>query len=185
MEAHNQEYGTQHTQLLAQEVKELKEKLRQREEEAQRIKQQMEARHLPITLRVPGFEQLLAARGRWMSHLLYTKDQGYAFFLSAYVGGYGLPASLTGDISVYVHITRGEYDDQLEWPCQVRIEVSLLNQEEDGENVKRVVNIRAGNAVRDHRQGWQRFIGQRNARRRFIKNNCLKIRVSEITEHNN
>ena len=184
MEAHNQEYAIQHTQLLAQKVHELEGKLRQREEEEQRRKEQQKARHLPIILIVPSFEQLLAARGRWMSRLLYTKDQGYAFFLSAYAGGYGI-AGLMDDISVYVHVTRGEYDNQLQWPCRVSIEVSLLNQEEDGENVTRVVNIRAGNATRDHSQGWQRFIGQRNARQRFIKNNCLKIRVSEITEHNN
>ena len=185
MEAHNQEYGTQHTQLLALEVKELKEKLRQREEEAQRIKEQLEAGHLPITLTVSNFEQLLAVRAHWMSHLLYTKDQGYAFFLSAYVGGYGLVAGLAGDISVYVHVTRGKYDDQLEWPCRVSIEVSLLNQEEDGENVTRVINTQAGNAARNHCQGWLRFIGQRNAKQQFIKNNCLQFRVSEITEHNN
>ena len=184
MEAHNKEYGTQHTELLAQKVQELEEKLQQSEEEAQRRKEQQKARHLPITLTVPNFEQLLAASGQWMSQLLYTKDQGYAFFLSAYAGGYGI-AGLMDDVSVYVYIARGEYDHQLQWPCRVSIEVSLLNQEQDGENVTRVANIRAKNAAKDHIQGWQRFIGQRNVRQRFIKNNCLKFRVSEITEHNN
>ena len=39
-----------------------------------------------------------------MSRLSYTKEKGYALFLLAYAGGYGI-ASLMNDVSVYVHIS--------------------------------------------------------------------------------
>ena len=42
--------------------------------------------------------------------------------------------------------------------------LSLANQLQDEENVTRVVNIRAKNTAKDHIQGWQRFIGEINAR---------------------
>lgn len=74
MPVHKQEYATQHTQLLSQKVRELEEKVQQNEEEAQQRKEQQKARHLPITLTMPNFEQLLAVKGQWMSWLFHTKE---------------------------------------------------------------------------------------------------------------
>ena len=117
MQKHNEEYSAQHMQLLSQKVKDLEQEARQMKEEAQQRKTEQNARHLPITLTMPNFEQLLAAKDRWMSQLLYTQERGYAILLSVYVGGYGI-AGLTNDVSVYVNITRGEYDDGLAVPSQ-------------------------------------------------------------------
>ena len=129
---------------------------------------------------MPNFEQLLAAKDRWMSRLLYSEERGYAIYLSVYPGGCGVIGRLTEDVSVYVHITRGEYDDELEWPCQLEIEVSLLNQQQDGENVTKICNIRAKKAAQSKYEGWTRFIGQITARQHYLKNNSLKFRVSKI-----
>ena len=182
MPAHNEEYSAQHVQLLSQKVRELEEEQRQSKEEAQQRKREQDERHLPITLTMRNFEQLLAAKDRWMSRLLYTQERGYAIFLSIYVAGYGI-AGLTGDISVYVNITRGEYDEELQWPCRLSIEVTLLSQEQNGDEVTKTCSIRARKVAQNRYEGWQRFIKERIARERFLKNNCLKFRVSDITEH--
>ena len=86
--------------------------------------------------------------------------------------------SIIEHISVYVNVARGEYDDQLEWPCRVSIEVSLLSQQENVENVTKVVDIQAERTARKHSKCWHRFINQRTIQRQFIKDNCLKFRVS-------
>ena len=68
----------------------------------------------------------------------------------------------------------------MDWPCRLRIEVSLLNREENGENMTKICNIRARKAAQNNYDGWMTFIGQRTARQRFLKNNSLKFKVSKI-----
>ena len=168
--AHNEEYSVQHTLLLSQKVRELEQEATQRQEE-------QDARHMPITLTMTNFEQHLDAGDQWTSTLFYTHNKGYAVYLTVYAAGWGI-GSIMEYISVYVYTTRGEYDDQLEWPCQVSIEVSLLNQQQNGENVMKIANIRAERTAKGQRQGWQWFTKQRNAQQQFVKDNCLKFKVS-------
>ena len=183
IQAHNQEYSARHVELLSQEVRVLSQKVRELEVEAQQWKEEQSAQHLPIILTMKNYEQLLTGGDQWMSRLLYTQERGYAIFLSVYVAGYG-PATLTGDISVYVNVARGEYDGELQWPYQFSIEVSLLSQEENGENVTKIFNIRARKAAQNSYGGCTSFTKERIARR-YAKNNCLKFKVSNVTEHNN
>ena len=170
MQLHNQEFSIQHTQLLSQKVRDLEEEAKQRREE-------QDARHLPITLTMTNFEQHLDAGDQWTSRLFYTHNEGYAVYLTVYADGWML-GSITENISVFVHITRGEYDEQLEWPCRVSIKVSLLNQQQNGESMTKVIVIRAERTAKRHHQGWQRFTKQRSAQQQFVKDNCLKFMVS-------
>ena len=98
------------------------------------------------------------------------------------IAGYGAGV-ITNNISVYVYVTRGEYDDELQWPCQLGIEVSLLNQNDDGDKVTKIFNIQAKKGDQNCYDGYQRFIKERNAQR-YVKDNCLKFTVSNITQHN-
>ena len=77
MQAHNQEYAAQHLQLLSRKVREL-------EGEAEQRKIEQNTRHLPITVIMKNYQQLLSARDRWNSRLLYTQEKGYAIFLAVY-----------------------------------------------------------------------------------------------------
>ena len=179
MPAHNQEYLVQHMQLLLQMVQKLQAEQQERSEKEQQRREELQARHLPTTVTVPNIEQQLATKNKWKSPLLYTHERGYAIQLAVYVGGYGI-AGLVDDISVYVHIIRGKYDDELAWPCRFSIEVSLINQEQDGENVTRIANFRASKNAQHRNEGWLNFIKERNVRQRFIKDNCLQFRVSKL-----
>ena len=177
MPQHNQEFSVQHTQLLAQKVREL-------ENEARERREQQNERHLLITLTMTDFEQHLDAGDLWTSKLFYTQNEGYALYLTVYAGGRGI-GSILENISVYVHVARGEYDDQLEWPRQFSIKVSLLNQQENGESVTKVVDIRAERTARRQSKGWQMFMKQGSVQRQSVKDNCLKFMVSmENNEHN-
>ncbi len=172
MPAHMEEYLVHHVQLLSKIVRELQAEKRQREEAEQ-------ARQLPISMTVTDVQQCLETKKEWTSPLLYTHERGYAIQLKVYVAGHRI-AGLRNEISVYVEVIRGQYDDQLQWPCRVSIEVSLINQEQDGENVTRVANIQARKDGQNHSEGWQMFIGEKNARHRFIKDDCLQFKISKI-----
>jgi hypothetical protein len=167
MQTHNQEYSAEHVQLLSQKMRE--------------ADQQKEERHLPLTVTMTNYQQLLSGRERWCSRLLYTQERGYAIFLAVYVGGYGI-GFLAGDISVYVYITRGEYDEELQWPYRLTIKVSLLNQDDNEDKVTKTFNIQAKKNDQNCYEGWQRFIKESIAKG-YVKNNCLKFMVSNITEH--
>ena len=93
--------------------------------------------------------------------------------------------SIIEHISVYVNVARGEYDDQLEWPCRVSIEVSLLSQQENAENVTKVVDIQTERTAKKQSKGWHRFINRRTVQQQFVKDNCLKFRVSLANNEDN
>ena len=177
--AHNQEYLVQHMQLLLQMVQKLQAEQQEKSEKEQQRREELQARHLPTTVTVPNIEQQLATKNKWKSPLLYTHERGYAIQLAVYVGGYGI-AGLVDDISVYVHIIRGKYDNELAWPCRFNIQVPLINHEQDGENVTRIANFRASKNTQHCNEGWLNFIKERNARQQFIKDDCLQFRVSKI-----
>ena len=179
MQAHRENYLAQHMQLLLQMVQELQVEKRQREEGERQRREEEQARLLPIAVTVADVHQHLVTKKEWKSPLFYTHEKGYAIQLQVYVTGYGI-ARLRNEISVYVHVIRGQYDDQLQWPCQFSIEVTLINQEQGGENVTRVVTIRAKKNTDNSYEGWQMFIGEKNARDRFIKDDCLQFRMSKI-----
>lgn len=80
----------------------------------------------------------------------------------------------------HIHVIRGQYDDQLQWPCRVSIEVTLINQEQDGENLTKIVTIRASKNDQNRCEGWMMFIGEKNARDQFIKDDRLQFRMSKI-----
>ena len=182
MPAHNQECAAQHVELLSQKVSKLEGEVSELEGEAEQQKKEQNARHLPITVTMKNYQQLLSARDRWNSRLLYTQERGYAIFLAVYVAGFGAGV-FTGDISVYVYVTRGEYDEELQWPHRLSIEVSLLNQNDDGDKVTKIFNIQAKKGDQNCYDGCQRFIKERIAQR-YAKNNCLNFMVSNITEYN-
>ena len=177
MPAHIQEFSIQHMQLLSQKVRELENEIRQRRE-------QQNARHLPITLTVTNFEQHQAAGDIWASKLFYTHNEGYALYLTVYAGGRGI-GSILEYMSVYVHVARGEYDDQLEWPCQVSIKLELLSQQENGENERRVIDIQAERTAKKQSKGWLMFMRQDSVQEQFVKDNCLKFRVSIANNEDN
>lgn len=179
MPAHREEYLVHHMQLLLQMVQELQAEKRQREEGEQQRREEEKAQQLPTTVKMTDVHQHLVTKKEWTSPLFYTHERGYAIQLQVYVAGYGI-AGFRNEISVQVHVIRGQYDDQLQWPCQISIEATLINQEQDGENVTKIANIRARKNDQNRSERWMMFIGEKNARHRFIKDNYLQFKISKI-----
>ena len=97
-------------------------------------------------------------------------------------------------VSVYIFLNRGEYDDQLKWPFRGEVTIQLLNQsgneghwEETFYYDDSVSNAVAGRVVGRQRaptcKGYSQFIAHtdlRNGNQQYLRNDCLKFRISGV-----
>ena len=91
-----------------------------------------------------------------------------------------------------VTLNRGEYDDQLKWPFRGAITIQLLNQSRDEGYREMTVDFdTAGDDVAGRVVGMERatvwgyfqFIPHTELNtesKEYLKNDCLKFRISEI-----
>ena len=100
-------------------------------------------------------------------------------------------------VSVFVHLMRGEHDDQLIWPFQGNITIQLLNQKKDQKHVECIsdfgegaiangcaARVTSGKYARD---GWGIFklishtaVESTTGTTQYLHNDCLKWRVTNI-----
>ena len=79
---------------------------------------------MPMIIMMTGFEQLKCNNERWYSPVFCTHEKGYHFKLRVDANGW----CGTGDaVAVVVSIVKGDYDDQLQWPCKGVVSVQVLN----------------------------------------------------------
>ena len=131
---------------------------------------------LPVTLTVDKFIQLKHVSDPWMSDILYTEQGGYA--LHIIVDPHGRrPGPFFGEISVHLYVSRGEFDDELTWPCGVDITVELLNQQNDQDHYSKTVRVRGSKSIDNRGYGWNRYICIKQLEPLYLKDNCLKFKV--------
>ena len=106
------------------------------------------------------------------------------------VGANGKGSGRGTHLSVFVHLMRGEFDDQLKWPFRGKIIVGLVNQEEDKDHVvetviftssipqefcKRVVAEGPGRGW-----GYQQFLPIIELQPKYLRNDCIKLCVKRV-----
>ena len=91
---------------------------------------------LPWVTKMEGFHSKKDSKEAWFSEAVYSHFSSYNVCLSMDASGWGPGDS--SHISVYICVVAGEYDDQLKWPFNGGISVTLLNQLEDGHFVETV-----------------------------------------------
>ena len=84
---------------------------------------------VPFNVTIPDFEQKKCSNHHWYSPPFYTHPHGYKMCLNVYANGFGVWKG--SDVSVFVHMIKGEYDDSLKWPFLGDITVQLLNRIEN------------------------------------------------------
>ena len=73
----------------------------------------------------------------WYSDPVHSHFGGYKMCLRVDANGDGGIFGESTHVSVYIHLMQGDNDDNLKWPFQGTIKVSLLNQLEDGQHYTR------------------------------------------------
>ena len=85
----------------------------------------------PVDFYMKELQNFKMAGSQWFSDPFYTHPGGYKMCLSVFANGIGKGAGTF--ISVFANIMRGEYDDQLSWPFQGIVRVTLITPSEDFE----------------------------------------------------
>ena len=80
----------------------------------------------PPTLTMSNFKKLKAEGTPWYSPPVYTHHQGYKIGLAVVANGWDDGEGYY--ISVFVHLRRGEFDDNLDWPFYGEISFQILDQ---------------------------------------------------------
>ena len=147
----------------------------------------------PPDMVMTDFEVHRKADNAWFSPPFYSHIGGYKMCLRVNANGCGDRKGT--HVSVYVHLMRGEHDDQLKWPFRGDITIQLLNQRRDRGHREptlpfddRTDNKYAGRVVGQERTtsgwGYREFIAQNELStkdKEYLTNDCLKFRISNIT----
>ena len=143
----------------------------------------------PSVLKMEGFQEKKENEEEWHSDPVYSHFGGYKMCL--YVNANGYDAVKGTHVSVRVCLMRGSNDTNLKWPFKGTINVSLLNQLEDGQHRTEEVWSPADDALEDISgcvtgKGHLRFISHQdlyyshNDKLRYLEDNTLFFRVDCI-----
>ena len=86
----------------------------------------------PWVITMTGFQNKKEKNEAWFSDPVYSHFGGYKMCLCVFPNGH--KEGKGTHVSVYVYLMRGDNDDNLKWPFEGIIKVSLLNQLEDGQH---------------------------------------------------
>ena len=100
------------------------------ESEIHYLGQQADFSVLPVYLNMTNFEEYNVSKGHWLSEPFYTHEGGYKMRLVVYPNRKYSGAGT--HISVAIFLMSGKYDYKLDWPLNMILNVTLLNQ--DSEN---------------------------------------------------
>ena len=130
----------------------------------------------------------------WYSSPFYTGPGGYKMCISVDANGRGRGAGT--HVTVSAHLMRGEYDDWLVWPFRGDITIQVMNQNSDQDHVEKTVFFNNFASESSQRvmvkeraltgMGHSQFISHLKLQfttTQYLKNDCLKFRVTKIVVH--
>ena len=147
----------------------------------------------PVTFKISELSDKEVGELKWSSDSFYTHHKGYKMTLG--VDDYGDEDGNYTHLSVYLHLMKGQYDDELTWPLRERFEVKLLNQLSDSENFSSTITY--GDRTPDHcanrvmggskASGWghRQFISngelcKATSSCQYLKDDCLFLQVTKL-----
>ena len=83
----------------------------------------------PLIVIMEDFHEAMKHKEVWKSNPFFAFDRGYLMYLSVYPAGFGDGEG--SHVSVYLHLMKGPYDDELQdsgyWPLRGTFTIELLN----------------------------------------------------------
>ena len=148
----------------------------------------------PFEFTMRDFELQKVNNNRWFSPSFYTHPQGYRMCLKVCASSYGTGRGT--DVSVYVHLRTGEWDNYLKWPFRGEITIQLLNQIEDRDHFEKKCDftdtapdlIATRTIVEERIWGWgfHKFISHRalsydpEKNCQYLRYDCLRFRITKV-----
>ena len=93
----------------------------------------------PMEFIISDYNEKKEANKMWVSPPFYTHSRGYKFQLEVCPNGDGTGSG--SHLSIYAHLMRGEYDNELEWPFEGDIGVELLNWRTDTNHLSHTIDF--------------------------------------------
>ena len=142
-------------------------------------------RVIPLIIKLSNFTSHKLQKSRVFSVPFYTHKRGYKMCLSVYPNGCRQAEGT--HVSVFLHIMKGPYDNQLEWPLEGTFELSLLNQNCDAGHHKLQVSIDRTKKI-DRVLSGSRGLGRGNEELneviwicQFLNNDCVFFKVAVLS----
>ena len=145
---------------------------------------------IPFHITMTDFLKHRMDSDTWYSKPFYTHTRGYKMCLAVHANGVG---SAEGKyVSVFVHLMRGEFDDELVWPFRGKIKVYLLNRFKDSEHRELAVGFKQNGdrVVTGERAssglGNECLVSYHNLsydneqQTQYLKHNSLRFQVAEV-----
>ena len=145
----------------------------------------------PFDFTVTDFEQQKAENDISYSPSFYTHPRGYRMCLRVHANGWNTCKGT--QVSVYVCLMTGEWDNYLKWPFRGDVTIQLLNQIEDKGHHEKTLDFaddtpddctaRVTVGERAASWGWSQFISHRalsyDKNCQYLKYNSLHFRIIE------
>ena len=90
---------------------------------------------VPVIVKMSEYTKKKKEKISWYSDTFFTHHKGYKMCLNVYAAGFS--SGTDTHLSVWLHLMKGPYDDDLKWPLKGHCEVKLLNQSSDNEHHSR------------------------------------------------
>ena len=148
----------------------------------------------PVTVKMSRYAEYKRSNATWRSDPFFSHTKGYKMALRVYAGGCG--DGKHTHISVFLFISKGQYDDELTWPLRGEFKIKLLNQLSDHKHLEHTVtyddttsDCTAGRVTDVDRttygKGLTCFISNTDLNKvtptcQFLKNDCIFIQVSKV-----
>ena len=136
-----------------------------------------------------NFDRHVRNNETWFSPPFYTHPNGYKMCLQVDANGRGDKKGIF--MSLYVYLMRGEFDDQLKWPFYGKVNVRLLNQEEDRDHVVKTIDFNdtasdesicrvIGRERAGRGRGNRKIFPLSELKPRYLKYDCIKLSVNKV-----
>ena len=141
-----------------------------------------------VEFTMTNFDQHKADNDKWWSSHFYTHPQGYKMCLSIEANGNGSSKGMY--TSLFLHIMKGEFDQQLKWPYNGKITILAVDQMEDRRHYTRIISFdQAPEACKKrvtegltnpNGYGTPSFLPHAILEPMYLKNNCLKLCIARV-----
>ena len=169
-------------------------------QQKQDIKSTAKLHQVNFCFTLDKFKRRKKKNEEWYSEPFYTHPGGYRMCVRIDANGF----DDNKFVSLYTHIVKGEYDDELAWPFHGKVTVELLNQKTDSHHHPLTITYDVESLGQDYSDfadrvqsdgdknygvGSSQFISQlkvsqKSSTVQYLKGDCLKFRVREVLLYN-
>ena len=152
----------------------------------------------PVTVKMSRYSSYKSSITNWCSDPFYSHNRGYKMYLMVDASGYG--NGVCTHMSVFLFLTKSQYDNELKWPLRGKFAIKVLNQicdhECDHENHTCTVtydnntsDTKAGRIMGDEQtvygHGETQFISNADLNKvtptcQYLKDDCIFLQVSKL-----